>query len=359
MAEQARPPTKATAPTLVDVARAAGVSRQTVSNVINAPERVRPETRERVELFIARLGYQPNRLAQALRANTSRMVGYRIEPPTADALDPFHDRLLHSLSEAGRAADRHLLLFPADDDAAEIEVCQRLHRGAGVEAFVLYGVEAQDPRPRALIDLGVPFVAFGRTAQGSEEYAWVDVDNFFGIAAAVDHLVRRGHRRIGYVGLKPEENVGGQRARGWHAAIDRQGLPSDCHALVLCGQDTVPAGMQMAFALLERSDPPTAIVTASDTLAVGVMRAAQQWGVEVGRDLAVVGFDDSPTAAALELSSIRQPMAEIGQQIMATLLGLAPAAEGGPGTAQGSGGKLLMPTLIVRSSSASPAPRTT
>ncbi|MGW9030203.1 LacI family DNA-binding transcriptional regulator [Streptomyces sp. NPDC055722] len=359
MAEQAWPPTKTPAPTLVDVARAAGVSRQTVSNVINAPERVRSETRERVELFIARLGYQPNRLAQALRANTSRMIGYRIEPPTADALDPFHDRLLHSLAEAARAADRHLLLFPADDAAAEIEVCRRLHRSAGVEAFVLYGIDARDPRPRALLDLGVPFVAFGRTAQGSEEYAWVDVDNSSGIAAAVNHLVHRGHQRIGYVGLKPEVNVGDQRARGWHAAIDRQGLPSNCHAQVVCGQDTVPAGMQMAFALLERSDPPTAIVAASDTLAVGAMRAAQRWGLEVGRDLAVVGFDDSPTAAALDLSSIRQPMAEIGQQIVAALLDSTPAMAGDLGTTRGSGGRLLTPTLVVRSSSASPAPRTT
>ncbi len=315
-----------------------------------------PETRERVELFIARLGYQPNRLAQALRANTSRMVGYRIEPPTADALDPFHDRLLHSLSEAGRAADRHLLLFPADDDAAGVELCRRLRRGAGVEAFVLYGVEAQDPRPRALIDLGVPFVAFGRTAQGRSTPGSMSTTSSASPPRSTTSCAA-ATRRIGYVGLKPEENVGGQRARGWHAAIDRQGLPSDCHALVLCGRHRSAQACRWPSRCWS-SRPPTAIVTASDTLAVGVMRAAQQWGVEVGRDLAVVGFDDSSTAGqALELSSIRHPWRRWGHSH-----GHPARPRSGRGSRappKDPGGKLLMPTLIVRSSSASPAPRTT
>jgi DNA-binding LacI/PurR family transcriptional regulator len=355
----------------VDVARAAGVSRQTVSNVLHAPERVRPETREWVQRFIAELGYQPNRQAQALRANASRMIGYRIKSLELGALTSFNDRFLHTLAEVGRAADRHLLLFTADDADTEIAHCARLHRGGGADGFVLYDVTSDDPRPRALLELGVPFVAFGRTAHGTDAYAWVDVDNASGTSAAADHLVQRGHRRIGFVGWEAGNTVGDRRAEGWHAAIERHGLQA-CRALDLRGDDSVPAGAQMAFDLLQQPEPPTAIVTASDTLAVGVLRAAQQWGLEVGRDLAIIGFDDTPTAHALNLSSVDQPIESVGQHVMAMLLRIS---EDSPGRsrldldrtesrqaddAEGDRlpphGELLAPRLVVRSSSARPAP---
>lgn len=360
-------------PTLVDVAKAAGVSRQTVSNVLHAPDRVRPATRERVEQFIAKLGYQPNRLAQALRANASRMIGYRIKSLEPGALASFNDRFLHTLAEVSRTADRHLLLFTADDPDAEIARCAQLHRSGGADGFVLYDVTTNDPRPQELLELGVPFVAFGRTSQGTDAYPWVDVDNALGTAAAVDHLAHRGHRHIGFVGWPSGNTIGDRRAEGWRTAMGRHGLIDDCRSLDVRGDDSVPAGAQMAFALLEKPEPPTAIVTTSDTLAVGVLRAAQQWGLEVGRDLAVIGFDDTPTAGALDLSSVRQPIELVGQRVMAMLLGTAPdppdggrnnlgdehgrRAEDGVRDESAPRGELLAPQLVVRSSSASPAPR--
>lgn len=360
-------------PTLVDVAAAAGVSRQTVSNVLHAPDRVRPETRERVERFIAELGYQPNRVAQDLRANASRMIGYRIRPLAPGALASIHDRFLHALAEAGRAADRHLLLFTADGPEAEVECAARLRRSGGVAGVVLYDVTASDPRPPALLERGVPFVAFGRTAEATDRYPWIDVDNPSGTAAAVDHLVHRGHRRIGFIGWPPDDTIGTRRAQGWQAAVERHGLTAACRSLDARGEDTVAAGAEMAYALLGQPEPPTAFVTATDTLAVGVLRAAQQWGLEVGRDVAVVGFDDTPTAAALDLSSIRQPIELVGRQVMATLLHATAATP--PATTVPAGScppdpgtvahhlapplpeQLLTPRLIIRSSSASPAPR--
>ena len=359
VAERDRPEGPATAqPTLVDVAAAAGVSRQTVSNVLHAPDRVRPETRARVERCIAELGYQPNRPAQDLRANASRMIGCRIRPLAPGALASIHDRFLHALAEAGRAADRHLLLFTADDPRAEAECAARLRRSGGAAGFVLYDVTAADIRPRILLDLGVPFVAFGRTADGTDRYPWVDVDNPSGTAAAVDHLVHRGHRRIGYIGWPADDTIGSRRAQGWQAAIERHGLTAECRALDVRGEDTITAGAQMAYALLGQPEPPTALVTATDTLAVGVLRAAQQWGLEVGRDVAVVGFDDTPTAAALDLSSVRQPIERVGQHVMATLLDATSsatsraAARRVPAVTE----RLLTPRLIIRASSARPAP---
>ena len=338
-------PLTAGPPTASDVARAAGVSRQTVANVIQAPHRVRPETRERVARLISELGYQPNRAAQSLKLNASRAIGYRIRPLEPGALSSFHDRFLHTLAEAGREDDRHLLIYTANDAAAETAAAERLHRGGAADAFVIYDIEADDPRPAALLAAGVPFVAFGRTEHGAERYPWVDVDNPAGTAAAVEHLAQRGHRRIAFVGWPEGSTVGDRRARGWRKGVQRHGLYAQCAELdVRCG-DSAGAAAEKVYLLLGRPDPPTAFVTATDTLAVGVVRACQRWGLEIGRDVAVVGFDDSPAAAALDISSVRQPIEAAGRQIMEALLGTA------------TSGRLLEPRLVIRSSSAAPAPR--
>jgi DNA-binding LacI/PurR family transcriptional regulator len=333
------------APTASDVAKVAGVSRQTVANVLHAPHRVRPETRRDVERVIADLGYRPNRAAQALKLNASRTIGYRIEPMAPGALASIHDRFLHALAEAGREADRQFLIYTATDAAAEVAAAQRLHRSGSADAFVLYDVAADDPRPAALLDLGVPFATFGRTGSGTDErHPWVDVDNLAGIGLAVDHLAQRGHRRIAFVGWPAGLTIGDRRAAGWRAAIERHDLTADSGPLEARSADSAAAAAELALGLLGRAEPPTAFVAATDTLAVGVMRGCQRWGLEVGRDVAVVGFDDTPTAAALELSSVRQPIEAVGRHLIAALLA-------GPGD-----GRLLRPELVIRSSSAAPGP---
>ncbi|MFL6118590.1 LacI family DNA-binding transcriptional regulator [Actinophytocola sp.] len=335
-------------PTLTDVAREAGVSRQTVSNVLHAPHKVKPATRRRVEQVIDLLGYHPNRSAQALQSSSSRMIGYRIEPQSSGTLAGIHDRFLHSLAEAGRPADHHLLLYTAGDRVAETDSAIRLFRGGAADAFVLYDITVDDPRPAVLHENGIPFVAFGHDDSDADAYRWVDVDNVAGTSAAVDHLVDRGHRRIGFVGWPAGSNVGDRRARGWHSSVERHGLAALCHGLDVRGPDSVQASIEMTAALLARPQPPTAIVAATDTLAAGAARAALRRGLEVGRDLAIVGFDDTPTAAVLELSSIRQPIEDVGRHVVAALL--APADAPPRNT-------LLPPRLVIRSSSANPPGR--
>ncbi|QUQ65319.1 LacI family DNA-binding transcriptional regulator [Kutzneria sp. CA-103260] len=335
-------------PTLADVAREAGVSRQTVSNVLHAPHKVKPATQRRVEQAIVMLGYHPNRSAQALQSSSSRMIGYRIEPQSSGTLAGIHDRFLHSLAEAGRTADHHLLLYTAADRAAETDSAIRLFRSGAADAFVLYDITVDDPRPSALHEKGIPFVAFGHDDCDAGAYRWVDVDNVAGTSAAVDHLVSRGHRRIGFVGWPDGSAVGDRRARGWRSSVERHGLADFCHGLDLRGPDSVQAAIEMTAALLGRPEPPTAIVAGTDTLAAGVARAALRRGLEVGRDLAIVGFDDTPTAAVLELSSIRQPIEDVGRHVIAALLA--------PGSAPPRN-TLLPPQLVIRSSSAGPPSR--
>ncbi|MET7392498.1 LacI family DNA-binding transcriptional regulator [Dactylosporangium sp. NPDC005572] len=337
-------------PTVEDVARAAGVSRQTVSNVLNAPERVRPETRLRVEAAIDQLGYRPNRVAQSLRASTSRMIGYRIEPMHPQSLASIHDRFLHALAEAGRAADHHLLLFTANDPEDEVANVQALHRAGAIDGVVLYGISTDDPRPPGLRQLRIPFAAFGRTGADSA-HPWVDIDNAAGTAAAVEHLVTRGHRRIAFVGYPEGAAVGDRRAEGWRTALDKHGLLDGSRNLDLRGEDSLATGARLGEALLDHPTPPTAVVAATDTLAAGVLRVVQRRGAR----LAVVGFDDTPTAAALDLSSVRQPIEAVGHAMIRALLAYFPTRPG-PSAPDQLGdeptNQLLPPELIVRASSA-------
>lgn len=346
--------------TVIDVARAAGVSRQTVSNVLNAPDRVRPETRERVEAAIASLGYRPNRVAQSLRAQTSRMIGYRIDPMQPQFLASIHDRLLHALAEAGGQHDHHLLLFTAADPDDEIANSLALHGTGAIDGLVLDGIDTDDRRPPALRRHSIPFVAFGRTGV-DHDHPWVDVDNTAGTAEAVAHLVARGHRRIAFLGWPEGVAVGDHRADGWRRELDKHGLLAGSHDLDLRGADSLANGSRLTDVLLDRPEPPTAIVAATDTLAAGALRTVTARGLRPGLDVAVVGFDDTPTAAVLDLSSVRQPIEAVGHALIHTLI-----AALGPGGSEPTGrlprrqidgfSQLLAPSLVVRASSAGHAP---
>ena len=327
--------------TVHDVAIAAGVSRQTVSNVVNAPDRVSPETRRRVQVAIDRLGYQPNRAARALRAHASRLIGYRIRPNRPDALAAILDRFLHAFAEAARALDHHLLLFAAPE-SDEVAACGRLLRSGAVDGFVLTDLGYRDPRPAAIAALGAPFASFGRTG---DEYPWVDVDNAAGTERATEQLIAAGHRRIGYIGVPAGDRIGDDRASGWRTAMRRPGLPERLarHAL-----DSITAGERAGEELLDAAEPPSAIVAATDVFAVGVLRVAQRRGLRIGADLAVCGFDDTPTADVLGLSSVRQPVESVARAMMAVL---APQLPGAPAELPPPpADRLFVPELVVRDS---------
>ncbi|MFG2041663.1 LacI family DNA-binding transcriptional regulator [Dactylosporangium sp. NPDC048998] len=328
---------------MADVAAAAGVSKQTVSNVLNYPERVRPETRERVERAVAELDFQPNRLARALKASSSGMIACRIEPIASDALTSWQDRFLHALVEAGQASERHVMLFAADDAEQEAATCIRLWRTGTVDGVVICDPRPDDIRPAQLLVAQVPFVCFGRASEHGGEVSWVDIDNTRGVELVVDHLVDAGHRRIGFLGFPDGHRVGDDRSNGWVAAMDRHGLLAGSYRLDVRGQDTFTSGAKMARQLLERADPPTALIAVSDTLAAGALQAVRDLGLTPGDQVALVGYDDTPSAEVMDLSSVRQPLSHAGAEIVQALI------PGQAGSAPLS--VLLEPELIVRGSS--------
>jgi DNA-binding LacI/PurR family transcriptional regulator len=324
--------------TISEVAAAAGVSRQTVSNVLKAPERVAPETAARVRRAIDALGYRPNRAAQNLRQRASRCIGLRMVSPAG--VSDLIDRFLHALTEAAGSAGYHVLLFATVDD--ELAAYEDLIRTGTVDGFVLFDVAVGDPRLPWFERRGIPFVCFGRPrGQEHERFRWVDVDGAYGVARAVDHLVARGHRRIAYLGWPEGTGFGDERRSGWERAARSHGL--DVDGLAATSAETVTAAASAAARLLDRPEPPTAFACGSDTFAVGA-RLAGGTGAGGRPNVDVVGFDDSVSAMLMSppMSTVRQPLAEIARRLVALLIKQL-RGEGDPPE-----GVMLQPELVTR-----------
>ncbi len=339
-----RPNSSTTGPNIAAVARAAGVSKQTISNALNAPERLHPATLLRVQRVIDELGYEPNRAARSLRTHVSRQIGYRIDPNRPHWASAVMDEFLHALAESAQGEGYSLLLFTPRDTADELTTYAEMLRTGSVDGFVLSGVDHGDERPGWLRRLEAPFASFGRVKVAGAGQPWVDVDGEAGVMAAVDHLVDRGHRRIAFLGWPTGSAPGECRVGGWRRALRKHELPG--RAAIARAANTVDDATAAALRLLDAEEPPTAVVAASDVLALGCFAAARQRGMEVGRDLAVIGFDDSPAAelAAPALTSIRQPLDEVGRSVIRMIVGQLSGAR------PPRQGVLLEPTLVVRDS---------
>lgn len=330
--------------TLEHVAERARVSRQTVSNVINSPDIVRPATRERVQQAIAELGYRPHIAARQLVTRRSHVLGYAVPPAGGGTRYPVASAFLHALTEAAQREGYRIMLFSAGTDEDEIAEYSALLHGADLDGFVLANTHHGDPRTQWLAARGVPFVTFGRPwGNPNASHHWVDVDGARGTRAAVEHLAGLGHERIAFVGWPEGSGVGDDRRHGWADALREQGRDEDeIHAWHTETQDSVEAALEPIRELLVRENP-TALVCVSDSVAV----AALQVRAELGASLAVVGFDDAPVAEPLGLSSLRQPLAEAAARCLDLVI--RPRQE--PHEV------LLAPDLITRTSSV-PAPAT-
>ncbi|RKR90819.1 LacI family transcriptional regulator [Micromonospora pisi] len=332
--------------TIATVARQAGVSRQTVSNVIHTPEIVREETRERVRAAITALGYRASQAARQMRTGRSQLIAVRIEPTRDGINGSVLDRFLHGLTEAAGEAGYRVMLYTATDAANEIATYDDLLGAYDLDAFVLTGTDHGDVRTAWLAERKVPFVTFGRSWDAPERYPWVDVDGAAGTAAATAHLVTQGHQRIAFIGWPAGSGVGDNRRAGWASAVSATGVdPAELNRET---PDGITQGEEVARQLLELKLPPTALVCASDSLALGALQAVRDRGAAV----AVTGFDDTPVAQAIGLTSVSQPLAQAAAScvdLLAAVLdggGVDGAGDPGGGPAQ----VLLTPSLVVRQS---------
>lgn len=302
-----------------DVARAAGVSLGTVSNVLNRPHLVSEPTRLRVEHAMADLGFVRNESARQLRAGRSRTIAYIM----LDATNPFFGDVAGGIEETAEKSDLALFSCNSDNRAdREATYLQRLEQQR-VQGVLITPVDPDSPLIDELPRRGTPVVVVDRTRDRTD-LCTVAVDDVLGGRLAVEHLMDLGHERIAFVG--GPERIGQVRDRraGAQAALTDAGLPPDRLVLVETSALSVAEGLSAGerIAGLPASSRPTAAFCANDLLALGLLQRCVSLGLRVPQDLAIVGYDDIDfaAAAAVPLSSVRQPRRKLGRTAAELLL---------------------------------------
>ncbi|MFI2203467.1 LacI family DNA-binding transcriptional regulator [Streptomyces sp. NPDC020192] len=352
-------------PTLEAVAARAGVSRATVSRVVNGGDGVREPLAERVRQAVAELGYVPNRAARSLVTRRHDAVAVVIaEPETRVFADPFFALQLRGISKELTAHDNQLVLLLTEgrDDHARVA---RYLAGGHVDGALVFSLHLDDPLPGLIHAAGVPTVFGGRPGWGDDTRAgenpgvvYVDSDNRGGARAAVRHLVDLGRRRVAHLTGALDQTSAVDRLDGYRDVMGDAPGGSDPRLVV--ESDFTPAGGERAMReLLDRCPDVDAVFAANDLTALGALRVLRATGRRVPEDVAVIGFDDMlPVALEADppLTTVRQETEAMGR-LMARLLlrGLSggrdrAGAPADPPPADGSGGVILPTTLIRRAS---------
>lgn len=308
--------------TILDVAREAGVSYQTVSRVINNKYDVADETRERVRQIIQTLGYRPNAAARSLPSSRTHVLGLI----TADFSDYFFTQVIAGAEQEARRQGYFLMLGSTERNPSDEPEYLKLLTEQRVEG-ILFARPSTDLYPtdspiRSLIDGEIPVVAIACYLPG-EHTRLVDVDNLDGGEQAVQCQVEAGHRMIGMITGPQGWRSVRDRATGYRNVLDRCGIPYD-PALVTAGDWSYESGYQGMKMLLERNRPLTAVFAHNDQMAMGAMYALREAGLNIPQDISVVGYDDIPAAAYYypPLTTVRQPMLQVGEVAVRQLIEL-------------------------------------
>lgn len=333
--------------TISDVAARAKVSTATVSYVINGSNRVSEETRARVLQAVKELGYQPNALARGLVMGQTRNIGLII-PHTAEYVfsDPYFSELLKGIATVV-TREEYFLLLSLLTEADFRRVVAALINQRRVDGIIMVCTPRDSEEVARLQASKIPFTLIGTCYL--PEVASIDVDNEEGSYTAAKHILELGHTKIGYIAGDMRYDSAVQRYRGFQRAMAEAGCPI---VDVYTGDFTQISGMLGARQLLSSNPEITALVCASDLMALGAVNAAREMGYTIPEQLSVVGFDDIPLSRESEpkLTTIRQPISRLGclaaEQLLAMIQGSKPKR---------SRQKMVLKTeLVVRNSTAKP-----
>ena len=335
--------------TLKQVAQRAGVSINTASRALNNKADVHRATRERVLKVAQELGYVPNALARSLVEGRSNTVGLVV----ADVTNPFSGQLTRGVEEAARAAGYALVLTNSNEDDALEQQAVRTLRSKRVDGLLIHPAQASYEHLEQCYQDGIPVVLLNRHIdQLNADY--VINDNRSGAYQAVHHLVTLGHRRI--LHITGSERVSSVRERliGYRCALDEAGIPFDPD-LVINGELSMEGAYQAAHRRFGVGERPTAVFTYSDLLAIGVLKALHELGIDVPGDVSLVGYDDIAFAAFLvvPLTTVRQPIHQIGRRGFEILMRIL----NDPRWVRGQYQEVYQPELVVRASTAPPRTR--
>ncbi|NLF76153.1 MAG: LacI family transcriptional regulator [Chloroflexi bacterium] len=302
-------------PTLKDVASHAGVSRATVSRVLNHNPRVAGDLRDRVLDAIQELGYQPNRAARRLRASSSDVLGLII----SDIENPFFTSVVRGVEDAAYAYQMSIVLCNTDEDPEKQKMYLRVMQAERVAGLIISPTNVEEDFTE-LERAGIPVILLDRRTDPYETDA-VTIDNVAGAYLAVKHLIDLGYERIGMIGGSPHLTTGRERYEGYRKALSTAGLKVD-ERLIKVGDFKIDSGYHLMLELIAAPQPPRAVFVANNLMTLGALRALRERAVRVPDTMALVGFDDMPWASELcpPLTTISQPTYELGQETVQLLV---------------------------------------
>lgn len=313
---------KAPSLNLEDIARFAGVSRSTVSRVVNNSPDVREETRQRVLKVIAEHNYTPNLVARSLVTQRTRVMGLYIPHLVGDMFaDPYFPTLIQAITAYANEQEYDVMLWLRGQHLTSNHLHQRVLDNRMADGLILAHTSRTDHIFDMVIERGRPYVVNGRPWRHADVTNYIDSANRQGAQQAVMHLLRLGRQRIATITGPLDINPGYDRLMGYRDVLQREEMPLD-PLLEYVGDFREASGYVGMHRLMAAK--PDAVFVASDQMALGVLRALRELGVRVPDDIAVVGFDDMPAAALVEpqLTTVRQPVKRLGYLAAEGLIGL-------------------------------------
>ncbi len=304
---------------LEDIAKLAGVSRSTVSRVINSSPNVDGETRKRVEKIIESTGYHPNLAARSLVSQRTNIIGLVI-PKTTETFftDPYFPQLTQGIAFACNNNHLTLSLFLVGNEEDEEEITPRITRRGMLDGILVQSSEKMDRLFKKLLSSSMPYLALGRP-QDEEAVNYIDVDNVRGAKQAANHLLGLGYQRIGMITGSIQSSAAIDRTEGFRQAMFKARRKIE-PGLIAEGDFSEISGYEAMKKMLPHR--PDAVFSQSDIMAIGAMRAVREAGLRIPEDVAFVGYDDLPISSVspIKLTTVRQPITHFGIKAVEMLL---------------------------------------
>ena len=300
------------------LARSLGLSITTVSRALDGYSDVAPATRERVLAAARAASYRPNSAARSLRRRRAEAVAVTVPMEPGHFGPPAFLNMLATCGQRLAEEGLDLMLLPTANPAAERDTYRRLIDGGRADAMIVLRTRRDDERVSYLTERGVPFVTHGRTSR-CDEHAYIDGDGATGFREATRLLASLGHRRIAHIPAPQDLTFAHLRRSGWLAGLAELGLEAMPERMA---SPTESGGYEAACWLLDRPEPPSALLCATDSMAIGALRALQERSLRAGRDVALIGHDNLPIAAFTEppLSTMEIASPDVGRRLADMLI---------------------------------------
>lgn len=299
--------------TLKEVAKKAAVSITTVSRVINGPDKVNSETRERVQKAMAQLEYQPNRVAQRLRTSKgqSKLLGLIIP----DIQNQFYSNIVRGIEDVTYGNDYAVILCNSDENPNKERFYLEVLRSESVDGIILPPIHQFGEEIENIIDLGIPIVCVDRKLF-RKQVDTVVIGNEIGGYQAVSHLIELGHRKIAILTSSLHFSSFDERQKGYERALKENGIEIDRRIIKAGDPRSAEAAKSLAEELFKLEDKPTAIFATNNLMTLGVLEAINEHNLKVPNDISIIGFDDMPWSKAISppLTVIKQPAYQMGRE---------------------------------------------